>query len=101
MGAHRNKCEATKQKESEADENFRELKRQGLLTVVEPVWKRRRFEPPEVCRDSASSVHLLIMMAATKSPENVYDPPEVNDNEMQEDLSGVSHIWIVVERIQC
>jgi hypothetical protein len=71
MQLHMNKCEATKQKESEADEIFRELKRQGLLATVEPVWKRRRFEPTEACRDSLPPMYLLIIMAATESRESV------------------------------
>ena len=39
MQAHINKCEAAKQKATEADKSFWELRSQGLLTAIELVWK--------------------------------------------------------------
>jgi hypothetical protein len=44
MQAHLNKCTAAKQKAKESTESFQELKRQGLLPTVEPLWKRRRLD---------------------------------------------------------
>ena len=49
MQAHINKCEAAKRKATEADESFRELRSQGLLTAVEPAWKWQWLELSEVC----------------------------------------------------
>lgn len=48
MEAHLNKCAAAQKKIAEADEGFRELKRQGLPLTIEPAWKRQRFDLPEV-----------------------------------------------------
>ena len=48
MQAHLNKCVAAKQKSRDSAEPFQELRRQGLLPIVEPLWKRPRLDLMEV-----------------------------------------------------
>ena len=91
-----NKCDATKQKAVEADEIFRELGRQGLLTAVEPAWKRRWIALAEV---SVAVTYSQCMYQPRRQPqqgnsESSYD--FMDDNQMQEDPGGVSHIFLIV-----
>jgi hypothetical protein len=57
METHLNKCAAAKRKGEEADEAFRELKRQGLPIAVDLAWKRRRFELAEVRKVSSLTAY--------------------------------------------
>ena len=49
METHLNSCKAAQRKIVEANEGFRELKRQGLPMTIELASKRPRFDLPEAC----------------------------------------------------
>lgn len=65
MQTHLNKCEAAKQKASEATAAFQENMKQGWKPTIEPVWKRRRLDLPGVRRVSRLLLGVLTRVSVT------------------------------------